>query len=206
MCWCGHGLARTPWTTSRKCRLARSNGHPHRQARCLQAWPRDSDLTSPSGLGRRGRCPPGHTQYRSVPIPCSDDEKSRQMWRRYQEREDSRISGEQGHEEKRAGMGWEWVWELGVSPCFVPSPPDLFVGQLKSSLTCSECGYCSTAFDPFWDLSLPIPKVRCPCRPPAPCPTHPVPDPLCASTERLRGGDPHGLPTALHQRRCAGWG
>ncbi|NXX20703.1 UBP2 hydrolase, partial [Podargus strigoides] len=56
-----------------------------------------------------------------------DDEKSRQMWRRYQEREDSRVG-------------------------------DLFVGQLKSSLTCSECGYCSTAFDPFWDLSLPIPK------------------------------------------------
>ncbi|XP_015739701.1 ubiquitin carboxyl-terminal hydrolase 2 isoform X1 [Coturnix japonica] len=56
-----------------------------------------------------------------------DDEKSRQMWRRYQEREDSRVT-------------------------------DLFVGQLKSSLTCSECGYCSTAFDPFWDLSLPIPK------------------------------------------------
>ncbi|XP_075765625.1 ubiquitin carboxyl-terminal hydrolase 2 isoform X2 [Pelodiscus sinensis] len=56
-----------------------------------------------------------------------DDEKGRQMWRRYQEREDSRIG-------------------------------DLFVGQLKSSLTCSECGYCSTAFDPFWDLSLPIAK------------------------------------------------
>ncbi|XP_048016305.1 ubiquitin carboxyl-terminal hydrolase 2a isoform X2 [Megalobrama amblycephala] len=35
---------------------------------------------------------------------------------------------------------------------------DLFVGQLKSSLTCSECGYCSTVFDPFWDLSLPISK------------------------------------------------
>ncbi|KAM4620901.1 ubiquitin carboxyl-terminal hydrolase 2-like isoform 3-T3 [Polymixia lowei] len=33
---------------------------------------------------------------------------------------------------------------------------DLFVGQLKSSLTCSECGFCSTVFDPFWDLSLPI--------------------------------------------------
>ncbi|XP_065273230.1 ubiquitin carboxyl-terminal hydrolase 2 isoform X1 [Emys orbicularis] len=56
-----------------------------------------------------------------------DDEKGRQMWRKYQEREDSRIG-------------------------------DLFVGQLKSSLTCSECGYCSTAFDPFWDLSLPIAK------------------------------------------------
>ncbi|KAI1890188.1 hypothetical protein AGOR_G00171110 [Albula goreensis] len=35
---------------------------------------------------------------------------------------------------------------------------DLFVGQLKSSLTCSDCGYCSTVFDPFWDLSLPISK------------------------------------------------
>ncbi|KAG8141574.1 hypothetical protein E2320_007180 [Naja naja] len=35
---------------------------------------------------------------------------------------------------------------------------NLFVGQLKSSLTCSSCGYCSTAFDPFWDLSLPIAK------------------------------------------------
>ncbi|XP_064158532.1 ubiquitin carboxyl-terminal hydrolase 2-like [Anguilla rostrata] len=35
---------------------------------------------------------------------------------------------------------------------------DVFVGQLKSSLTCSDCGYCSTVFDPFWDLSLPIAK------------------------------------------------
>ncbi|KFQ35555.1 Ubiquitin carboxyl-terminal hydrolase 2, partial [Mesitornis unicolor] len=70
---------------------------------------------------------PPHSVPLCLPISCSDDEKSRQMWRRYQEREDSRIS-------------------------------DLFVGQLKSSLTCSECGYCSTAFDPFWDLSLPIPK------------------------------------------------
>ncbi|XP_017163750.1 ubiquitin carboxyl-terminal hydrolase 2a isoform X3 [Poecilia reticulata] len=35
---------------------------------------------------------------------------------------------------------------------------DVFVGQLKSSLTCSHCGFCSTVFDPFWDLSLPIAK------------------------------------------------
>ncbi|XP_076831992.1 ubiquitin carboxyl-terminal hydrolase 2a isoform X2 [Brachyhypopomus gauderio] len=35
---------------------------------------------------------------------------------------------------------------------------DLFVGQLRSSLTCTDCGYCSTVFDPFWDLSLPISK------------------------------------------------
>ncbi|XP_048369221.1 ubiquitin carboxyl-terminal hydrolase 2 isoform X2 [Sphaerodactylus townsendi] len=56
-----------------------------------------------------------------------DDEKGRQMWMKYLDREDSRIG-------------------------------DLFVGQLKSSLTCGACGYCSTAFDPFWDLSLPIAK------------------------------------------------
>lgn len=36
---------------------------------------------------------------------------------------------------------------------------DIFTGQLKSTLKCDDCGYCSTTFDPFWDLSLPIPKV-----------------------------------------------
>ncbi|XP_005988165.1 ubiquitin carboxyl-terminal hydrolase 2a isoform X2 [Latimeria chalumnae] len=56
-----------------------------------------------------------------------DEEKGKRMWKKYLEREDSKIV-------------------------------DLFVGQLKSSLTCSECGYCSTVFDPFWDLSLPIAK------------------------------------------------
>ncbi|XP_063293069.1 ubiquitin carboxyl-terminal hydrolase 2 isoform X1 [Pelobates fuscus] len=56
-----------------------------------------------------------------------DTEKGKEMWKRYLEREDSRIV-------------------------------ELFVGQLKSSLTCTECGYCSTVFDPFWDLSLPIAK------------------------------------------------
>lgn len=35
---------------------------------------------------------------------------------------------------------------------------DLFVGQLKSTLTCTTCGYKSVTFDPFWDLSLPIPR------------------------------------------------
>ncbi|XP_054611860.1 ubiquitin carboxyl-terminal hydrolase 2-like [Dunckerocampus dactyliophorus] len=33
---------------------------------------------------------------------------------------------------------------------------DLFVGQLKSSLTCTVCGFRSTVFEPFWDLSIPI--------------------------------------------------
>ncbi|XP_066280467.1 ubiquitin carboxyl-terminal hydrolase 2-like [Branchiostoma lanceolatum] len=35
---------------------------------------------------------------------------------------------------------------------------DLFVGQLKSVLQCTHCQHCSVTFDPFWDLSLPIPK------------------------------------------------
>lgn len=35
---------------------------------------------------------------------------------------------------------------------------DCFVGQLKSTLKCSVCGHKSVTFDPFWDLSLPIPK------------------------------------------------
>ena len=36
---------------------------------------------------------------------------------------------------------------------------DVFVGQLKSTLRCTTCDYASVTFDPFWDISLPIPKV-----------------------------------------------
>lgn len=36
---------------------------------------------------------------------------------------------------------------------------ELFVGQLKSTLECCTCGFKSVTFDPFWDLSLPIPRV-----------------------------------------------
>jgi len=35
---------------------------------------------------------------------------------------------------------------------------DLCVGQLKSSLTCSHCSYVSNVWDPFWDLSVPLPS------------------------------------------------
>ncbi|KAF4519668.1 hypothetical protein B566_EDAN005005 [Ephemera danica] len=35
---------------------------------------------------------------------------------------------------------------------------DIFVGQLRSTLRCTVCGHCSVTFDPFWDLSLPIPS------------------------------------------------
>ncbi|XP_075245869.1 ubiquitin carboxyl-terminal hydrolase 2-like [Convolutriloba macropyga] len=35
---------------------------------------------------------------------------------------------------------------------------DTFVGQLKSTLTCQVCGYESDTYDPYFDLSLPIPR------------------------------------------------
>ncbi|XP_051966111.1 ubiquitin carboxyl-terminal hydrolase 2-like isoform X2 [Xyrauchen texanus] len=57
------------------------------------------------------------------------------------------------HDEEKGKKMWAKYLEREDSKIV-----DLFVGQLKSSLTCSECGYCSTVFDPFWDLSLPITK------------------------------------------------
>lgn len=87
----------------------------------------------------------------------SDNEKGKRMWNKYLEREDSKVVG-------KCLSDWEQVCILQVwfSLCVIVYLflcIDLFVGQLKSSLTCSECGYCSTVFDPFWDLSLPIAKV-----------------------------------------------
>lgn len=35
---------------------------------------------------------------------------------------------------------------------------DIFMGQLKSTLRCTHCSHTSVTFDPFWDLSLPIPS------------------------------------------------
>lgn len=35
---------------------------------------------------------------------------------------------------------------------------DLFAGQLKSTLRCTVCNNDSITYDPFWDLSLPIPE------------------------------------------------
>jgi ubiquitin carboxyl-terminal hydrolase 2/21 len=37
---------------------------------------------------------------------------------------------------------------------------DLLAGQLQSTLTCQTCGNSSVVYDPFWDLSLPIPKDK----------------------------------------------
>ncbi|XP_063719148.1 ubiquitin carboxyl-terminal hydrolase 2-like [Symsagittifera roscoffensis] len=48
-----------------------------------------------------------------------------------------------------------WTRYLSREKSFVI---DLFVGQLKSTLTCQVCGYESLTYDPYFDLSLPIPK------------------------------------------------
>lgn len=37
---------------------------------------------------------------------------------------------------------------------------DIFCGQLRSAVLCASCGHMSSTFDPFYDLSLPIPHSR----------------------------------------------
>lgn len=59
----------------------------------------------------------------------SASEKARQTWKKYLERDNSKVV-------------------------------DMFVGQLRSALSCQTCGYTSNTFDPFWDISLPIKKSR----------------------------------------------
>ncbi|XP_071958603.1 ubiquitin carboxyl-terminal hydrolase 2-like [Antedon mediterranea] len=56
-------------------------------------------------------------------------------------------------EEDKASKAWK-IYLARESSFF----SNLFVGQLKSVLECSECNNRSVTFDPFWDLSLPIPR------------------------------------------------
>ena len=37
---------------------------------------------------------------------------------------------------------------------------DIFAGQLKSTLECTHCHHKSITFDMFWDLSIPLPRVK----------------------------------------------
>lgn len=50
-----------------------------------------------------------------------------------------------------------WHYDRARSDSYVK---DLFCGQLHSTITCRECGAVSTCFDPFWNLSIPIPKTK----------------------------------------------
>ncbi|XP_043997621.1 ubiquitin carboxyl-terminal hydrolase 2-like [Gambusia affinis] len=54
-------------------------------------------------------------------------------------------------DEEKARRTWNMYLEREDSKVV-----DLFAGQLKSSLTCTVCGFRSTVFEPFWDLSVPI--------------------------------------------------
>ncbi|XP_037938710.1 ubiquitin carboxyl-terminal hydrolase Usp2 isoform X3 [Teleopsis dalmanni] len=58
---------------------------------------------------------------------------------------------------KKADLTWEWYTRQENSLI-----RDLFVGQLKSTLKCTICNNASVTFDPFWDLSVPLPSSsRC---------------------------------------------
>ncbi|XP_078738614.1 ubiquitin carboxyl-terminal hydrolase 2-like [Lampetra fluviatilis] len=72
---------------------------------------------------------------------------------------------------------------------------DLFVGQLKSTLTCLHCGLHSTTFDAFWSLPLPVAK-------------RPLSDPslqecvrLFATEETLDGDERPHCPRCRRKRR-----
>ncbi|XP_036090638.1 ubiquitin carboxyl-terminal hydrolase 21 isoform X2 [Rousettus aegyptiacus] len=82
---------------------------------------------APLLAGSPAPSPPRRAGARPADPELSDDDRANLMWKRYLEREDSKIV-------------------------------DLFVGQLKSCLKCQACGYRSTTFEVFCDLSLPIPK------------------------------------------------
>ncbi|KAA8586564.1 hypothetical protein FQN60_000400 [Etheostoma spectabile] len=59
----------------------------------------------------------------------------------------------------------KWMWNMYLER-EDSKVVDLFVGQLKSSVTCTVCGFRSTVFDPFWDLSIPVAQTcnRCKTR------------------------------------------
>jgi len=54
-------------------------------------------------------------------------------------------------EEYQAAWAWAHYLQSAQSPIV-----DIFQGQLRSLLTCSQCGHSSRSFDPFWHLSLPV--------------------------------------------------
>ncbi|XP_040173572.1 ubiquitin carboxyl-terminal hydrolase Usp2 isoform X4 [Anopheles arabiensis] len=59
----------------------------------------------------------------------------------------------------KADMLWEWYSKAENSMI-----KDLFVGQLRSTLKCTFCNMESTMFDPFWDLSVPLPSSSSRCK------------------------------------------
>lgn len=68
-----------------------------------------------------------------------------------EEREEDMLNADEQSEEVAAA--WAWLQHLERGKSFLV---DLMQGQLRSSLTCSCCGYRSRQFDPFLYLSLPV--------------------------------------------------
>lgn len=55
--------------------------------------------------------------------------------------------------------------EDGISPNEAPTFVDtIFGGQISSTVCCVECGHSSTVYEPFLDLSLPVPTKKPPSR------------------------------------------
>lgn len=82
-----------------------------------------------------------------------DSKKAALYWQRYKRIDDSIIAGEHRNERDFCPES------LVFLRTFILLVVDLFLGQLMSTLECMSCGHKSTTFDPFWDLSLPIPRV-----------------------------------------------
>ena len=66
------------------------------------------------------------------------------------------ISDKPGESEAAAAVRW-WENHRARNDSVLV---DTFCGQLKSHVVCGTCGHVSTAYDPFYDLSLPIPKSK----------------------------------------------
>jgi len=79
---------------------------------------------------------------RPPPVPQDSDDEA--------ENENTRLEREKGEEYVAA---LTWMHHLLRHKSVLV---DLFQGQLRSRLTCAECGYVSKAFDPYLYMSLPV--------------------------------------------------
>nr|XP_029711949.1 ubiquitin carboxyl-terminal hydrolase Usp2-like isoform X2 [Aedes albopictus] len=63
--------------------------------------------------------------------------------------------------DNRVKVTMMWDWYSRVENSMIKN---LFVGLLRSTLTCTYCNGASVTFDPFWDLSLPLPSTNSRCK------------------------------------------
>jgi len=70
-----------------------------------------------------------------------------------QVKEDERLGNEEGDDFAAA---LSWYRHLEREKSFLV---DLLQGQLRSSVTCQQCGYMSRKFEPFMHLSIPVEKT-----------------------------------------------